>query len=48
MKNADVGELLGDAVIHDGFPDHRRESYVREMGKSRKAAGLGFVKKGNC
>src|ERR1019366_3105727 len=33
-------DLLDDAVVRDGSPDHCRESYVCETGKSMKAMEL--------
>ena len=30
-------ELLDDVIVRDGLPNHWRESYVREMGKSMKS-----------
>jgi hypothetical protein len=30
-------EFLDDVIVRDGLPDHWRESYFREMGKSMKA-----------
>jgi hypothetical protein len=33
-------ELLDDAIVRDGLPNHSRESYVREAGKSMKAMEL--------
>jgi len=33
-------EFLDDAVVRDGSPDHWRESYVWETGKSMKVRRL--------
>ena len=38
--HAAAADLLDDAVVRDGSPDHWRESYVCESGKSMKAMEL--------
>jgi len=39
--HAAAAELFYDAVVRDRPPDHRRECYVTEKGKSMKAAQFG-------
>src|SRR3984893_10714528 len=44
--HAATAQLLDDAVMRDGLPDHWRESYVCETGKSMKAVELAVSQKG--
>jgi hypothetical protein len=41
-----TAELLDNAVVRDGSPDHWRESYVCETGKSMKAGEIAASQKG--
>jgi hypothetical protein len=38
--HAAAAQLLHDAVVRDGLPDHWREYYGGKMGKSTKAVEL--------
>ena len=42
-----AAQLLDNAIVRDSVPDHWRESYVREPGKSMKALDLAASQKGS-